>query len=161
MFHSLGRIQHQSGFLLPLAIFLLVAMSVMALALSRMTASSNLAVAQEVISVQSFYAAESGAQRAMSQLFFPDDSSRQAIDGRCAAMNITLNFATTGLNQCSATVVCSCRYDTAANCDATSAANYEADGPVASSFYQLLSTGQCTIANVAANRTIEVEAYAN
>ncbi|UTF61390.1 PilX N-terminal domain-containing pilus assembly protein [Gilvimarinus sp. DA14] len=154
------ELNRQGGFLLPFAIFLLVGLSVMALALWRVTASSNISAVQEVISVQSFYAAESGAQRAMASLFFPDDSDRQAIDNRCSTMTLNLNFVDDGLNQCSASVSCVCRYDTASTCDASVNANYGPTGVSAESFYQLTSVGQCGSGSTSAVRTLEVEAYA-
>lgn len=150
----------QRGFLLPVAVFLLVAMGVLALALWRTTAGSNLSAVQEVISVQSFYAAESGAQRAMAQLFFPSGDIRQQIDQRCAAMPLAISFTATGLNQCSAQVSCLCRYDDASACDPTVDANYGPTGDTAASFYQLTSVGRCGSGGVSAVRRVEVEAYA-
>ncbi|RYZ93898.1 MAG: MSHA biogenesis protein MshP, partial [Moraxellaceae bacterium] len=71
--------KNQQGFLLPLAIFIIVVMGLFALVVSRNTIQSNTAAVQEAISTQTFYAAESGAQRGMQVLFFPDASSRQQV----------------------------------------------------------------------------------
>src|SRR5690554_3189730 len=89
----------QRGFLMPVALFIIVIMGIYALILWRTTSQANLSAVQEVITVQAFYAAESGAQRGMAQLFSPDASNRQTIDGRCLAMSsspINLSFNVAG-----------------------------------------------------------------
>ena len=54
--------RYQRGFLMPLAVFILVAMSFFAVTISRLTGQAGIATTQEAITVASFYAAESGAQ---------------------------------------------------------------------------------------------------
>src|SRR5690606_1010517 len=133
----------QRGFLMPVALFIIVIMGIYALVLWRTTSQSNLSAVQEVITVQAFYAAESGAQRGMAELFFPDASSRQDIDDRCVNMNISMNFSVTGLNNCSAIVTCELNTITT---------------PVIRSFYSVDSTGSCGSGNISAMRTLEVQA---
>ena len=65
----------QRGFLMPLAIFILVAMGFFAITISRVTGQTAIATTQEAVSVASFYAAESGAQYAMNQLFYDAGSA--------------------------------------------------------------------------------------
>lgn len=145
-------LKKQQGFLLPLALFILVAMSFFAFALSRTTSQAGMAPVQELISVQAFYAAESGAQEGLSRLFYPDASSRTAVDNQCAAIN-SLNRSydgVEGLNQCSAVIDCTC-VDDQGNTPCSPAANI--------SFYTITSTGRCGNTPTHAERTIRVDAH--
>lgn len=140
------RMRTQGGFLLPVAIFLLVALGGLALAIARFTAQSGLSATQAMIDTQAFYAAESGAQYGMHRLFFKSaggELSRAEADNRCAAMaGANLTFSGAGLNQCSSTVSC--------------ARTVDSGGQV--SFYLLSSVAQCGSGEVRSVRTIEVSA---
>lgn len=87
----------QRGFLLPVAIFILVAMSAFALTLWRTTAQASISISQELISTQAYYAAESGAQLGAAKLL---------AGAGCATLAITHSFSPAGLNQCSVEVSC-------------------------------------------------------
>ena len=138
----------QRGFLIPLAIFIVVVMSFFAIALWRTTVQTTLSGAQELVSVQAFYAAESGAQEAMQVLFFPDASDRTAINDRCEGMDdlndIEISFnGVAGLNGCVARIDCeclSCASDT-------------------SSYYTITSTGTCGSGLMSASRTLRVGSF--
>ena len=156
----------QRGFLLPLALFILVVMGVLALTISRTATQTNTSTIQEFTNVQAFYAAESGAQRGMQALFLAT-ATRQATDTACANMatNTTANqnfSSVNGLQICTATVTCTCVYQNNSACDTGVAANY---GPtstvgVTKSFYTIRSVGTCGPADhFRAVRTIEVGAY--
>lgn len=143
--HALSSVHRQRGFLIPLAIFIVVVMSFFAIALWRTTVQTSLSGAQELVSVQAFYAAESGAQEAMQVLFFPDASSRAGVNGRCNTLNISTSFnGVTGLNGCSVQVTCAC-----ANCGTGDA----------SSYYTIESTGSCGSGLMSASRTIKVGSF--
>ena len=152
---------HQRGFLLPLAIFILVVMASFALVLSRNTIQSSGAAVQEITSVQAFYAAESGAQVGMQTLFFPDASSRQAADSRCVALNSNTSYTYPGLNGCTAAVTCSCLYADNTACSPGTAANYSGTAPASrlTSFYTITSVGTCGSGNFRAVRTIEAGSF--
>src|SRR5690606_3795973 len=132
---SLKLPKRQAGFLIPLAIFIVVVMGLLALALARTTTQTGLATAQELLSLQAFYAAESGAQHGLNWLFSPDvDPSsigyRNGVDSRCEGYVENLNFAgVTGLASCSAAVTCECEDD----CPPTAPTN----------FYTITSEGRC------------------
>lgn len=147
----------QRGFLMPVALFIIVIMGIYALVLWRTTSQSNISAVQEVISVQAFYAAESGAQRGMADLFFPEVSRNQT-DTRCQNMNRTITFTVTGLNNCSATVSCSCVYENNNACNPADSGNYSPSAPVVRSFYTLTSAGSCGSGNISAVRTLVVQA---
>ena len=155
--------KQQQGFLLPLAIFIVVVMGVFALVLSRNTIQATTSSVQEAISTQTFYAAESGAQRGMQVLFLDKTQAltRQAVDGRCAALNATYTYTVPGLNNCSAVVACTCRYQNAAACAPATAANYTAAAPAnnLTSFYNITSTATCGSGILRAERTIETGSF--
>ena len=137
--------RRQQGFLIPLALFIVIVLGFLALAISRMGVQTQLSSAQELVSTQAFYAAESGAQAGMQQLFFPDDTDRVAVGARCAAMNLSPAIdAAPGLGGCTVTVTCSCD-----NCAANAPTNY----------YTITSVGTCGSGVTSANRRIRVGAY--
>lgn len=131
---------------MPLAIFILIVMGFFAITISRLTGQTAIATTQEAISVAAFYAAESGAQYGMNQLFYDTGSalSRASVDASCTALSGSVfNFAVNGLNGCDATVTCTRSVD---------AAN-------TTSYYRLQSQANCGSGGVSAQRTIEVSAY--
>jgi MSHA biogenesis protein MshP len=96
----------QSGFLMPLALFILLGLGALALAISRLGAAQFSSAVQEGLSVQAFYAAESAAQLAMHHIIF-DTQDKAAADSACASINgTTQTFSAVGLNECSARIVC-------------------------------------------------------
>lgn len=131
---------------MPLAIFILVAMGLFAITISRLTGETAIATTQEAISVASFYAAESGAQYAMNQLFYDTGAplTRAGVDADCTTVNGTnLNFSAAGLNGCSAAITCARSIDAADTL----------------SFYRIQSQGTCGNAPISAQRIIEISAY--
>lgn len=151
----------QQGFLLPLAIFIVVVMGIFALAVSRNTIQTGTSAVLEAISTQTFYAAESGAQRGMQVLFFPDASSRQQVDTRCVALSTTYTFNVPGLNGCSAVVTCTCKFQDGTSCAPATATNYSSTATVdkLTSFYGISSTATCGSGNLRSVRTIEAGSF--
>ena len=93
-------VSRQGGFGMPMVIFILVVMTLLGTAMMRLSTTGALSIASEIQSNRAFYAAESGAQWAMNQLFPPAGGG-----GACFA-DTTLNFGAGGLNNCSAIVQC-------------------------------------------------------
>lgn len=152
--------KYQRGFLIPLSIFILVVMGILALVVARTSEQSNRSFTQELLSVQTFYAAETGAQRAMQVLFFPDATNRAAVDARCVSLNQTYNFSgIDGLNLCSAQVNCQCTYADASNCIPSDSANYSETTTRQPSFYTVTSLGRCGADTFLAERRIQAGAY--
>lgn len=157
---------HQRGFLLPLALFVLVVMGVLALTISRTATQTNTSTIQEFTNIQSFYAAESGAQRGMQALFLTT-ATRQATDGACAGMagNAAVNQGfgnVVGLQACTVAVICTCRYQNGNACAHGTAANYSSNSAVGltRSFYTVRSQGTCgPNDHFRAVRVIEVGAF--
>jgi MSHA biogenesis protein MshP len=125
----------QRGFSLPIAIFILVIMALIGTALVSLSQSSHQALGQEVISTRAFYAAESGAQVALAQLF-----PLTAAPANCAAPYPPVVFTASDLNGCTASVTCS----------STTISG--------KSYYTLTSTGTCGFATLSATRQIELMA---
>lgn len=134
--------QRQRGFSLPVTVFVVVIMALLAVAVVQLASRSNLATAQELFSTRAFYAAESGASWAMSRLFFNESGSatKGFSDGQChsAVNNQVLNFAVAGLAGCRATLAC------------------KATASGATGYYDVVSTGVCGAGDVQATRVIRV-----
>lgn len=90
----------QRGFGMPMVVFILVIMTLLAAAMVRLTTTGALSIASETQSTRAFYAAESGAQWAVNQLFPP------AGGGAACAAATPLAFAAGGLSGCSTSVTC-------------------------------------------------------
>lgn len=120
----------QAGLGLPVALFIIIIMSLIAVAVNQLTTSSSQAYSQNVLSARAFYAAESGAQlRSHSVL-----SANPCVCG--GAENVTYDFTVSGLNQCQASTNCT---------------SFVANGET---FCTIVSVGSCS--NGVAERTIEV-----
>ena len=154
-------ISRQQGFLLPLALFILVVMGVLALTISRTATQTQNSSIEEFTNIQAYYAAESGAQRGMQALFLAN-TTRQATDSSCAAMAINHNFSgVNGLRICTVVVGCTCLYQDGSVCAPATAANYlpTAAVGVSKSFYTITSDGSCGQDQFRADRQIQVSAY--
>lgn len=127
--------QQQRGFSLPVAIFILVIMSLLGAGIVSILQSSQDSLATEVLSTRAFYAAESGAQVTLGQLF---DLAGGAAN--CAASYPALDFTSTGLVSCSASTTCS---------SSTIGTR---------TFYTITSTGNCASSGYTATRTIQIMA---
>jgi len=140
--------KQQQGFLMPVAIFILVVMAVFGTTVARNSTQTNTATVQEGVSTQAFFAAESGAQRAMSSVFYGALApTRASADAGCAALNASvepeINFTAPGLANCSATL----------SCDASN------DPDNTTSYYRLVSVASCGGGSLQASRSIEVSSF--
>lgn len=146
MFPKSSRVNnstHQQGFLLPLALFILVVMGVLALTISRTSIQTQTSSIQEFTNIQAFYAAESGAQRGMQHLFLNAALLRADVDGRCAGWSQSYNFTAAGLRACTAQVSCA----------------FTTDAGNIRSFYTLTSVGVCGTDQYRAERSIQVGSF--
>lgn len=125
------------GFSLPLALFILVVLGLLAAVLYRTIAIGNLSVAQEALSARAFLAADSGAQAGMMRVF-PINGAVSVCTGG-AGINQTLTG--TGFNNCTVNLVCSSQ---TVNSDI---------------HYTLTSTAICTAGNLRASRVVQVGAH--
>ncbi len=129
--------RHANGFTLPLALFIIIVLGLLAAVLYRTVAIGNLSVLQETLSARAFFAADSGAQAAMMRLFPTSGVAAQCTGGA----GITQALTGPGFHSCSVTVVCT---------------SQTVDGDV---HYQLVSTATCTAGSRRASRVLEVAAH--
>lgn len=131
----------QQGSALVIAIFIIIVMTLLGTALVRMLSTEAESVAYEVIGTRAFLAAQSGMQWQLQQVF-PLNSS--ATD--CPVAFSTKDFTNSGvdgkgLKNCRAELSCESFIHT--------------DGV---RYYQLESTGICSVAEVVTSRKIAVDA---
>ena len=150
---------------MPLAAFIVVTMGLMALTLSRNTAQTSIATTQEGISLQAFYAAESGAQWGANQLFYnvSAELERIVVDDACIKMTGGSNpgditFTVAGLNGCEAEVRCACSFSDGTGCTATAGADYDGSGRY-QSFYTITSRASCGSGEVDSIRAIVISGF--
>jgi len=132
---------HQHGLGLPAALFLIVILGLLVVAITELERTSGEGISISVQSSRAYYAAESGAQAAQVTLFPINDAdpSEAAAPSACPALGV-INFATAGLMGCSATRQCF---------------RDEVDGE---SYFTIRSTGTCGSGSDAAIRVVEVRA---
>lgn len=93
----------QKGVGLPATIFLIVIIAMIVLALSELNQKSNLGFGQDLYATRAFYAAESGAQIALNQVFVGAQACGIGMTG--IDFN-TGGVANPGLDDCKVTVDC-------------------------------------------------------
>ncbi|GAB1256942.1 hypothetical protein NBRC116494_14440 [Aurantivibrio plasticivorans] len=138
--------EKQGGWLMPLAAFIVIVMALLAVTLGRLVSNTSVASAQELISTQTFYAAEAGAQYGMSRVFYDTASptSRASGTAACASSNgQVINFNAAGLGGCRTQV----------NCQSV------VDASNTTTFFTISSQANCGSGNVTSQRTVSVSAY--
>ncbi len=138
-----GSFVSQRGFLMPLALFIILTMGGMALTVARYTGQSATATVQEEITVRAFYAAESGAQYAMNRVLYDDSSpiTQGNAQTNCDGLATSLNFGVAGLQTCSAAL--SCSYTVTSG----------------TSYFSISSVGACGTGALSARRTVQVSSF--
>ena len=137
-----SHLRKQRGFLVPLSAVLVVGIGVLALTISRITSQANQSSVLEGLSLQAFYAAESGAQSGLSLVLF-DVANRASANGNCTGLSQSIDFTAQGLAACEAQVTCS----------------FVTDAGDTTSFYTIQSAASCGSGDLVAERTIQVTAY--
>ena len=141
--HQAPARQRQSGFLVPLALFIVVGAATLAIAISQMAAGSRSSAVLTAFNAQAFYSADAGVQMAMHRLYY-GNNSRAAVDAACTALDGTsINLTGSGLGGCAVTVACG--------------VTPSADGGV--SVYSVVSQSQCGAGDYQTGRRIRTEAY--
>lgn len=96
----------QAGLGLPAAIFIIVIMALISVAINLLVQQNAQTFEEEINLTRAFYAAESGAGFAMNRIFPPEEYSTYT-NGNCPNAGAdTYNFTQEGLNSCSASVTC-------------------------------------------------------
>jgi MSHA biogenesis protein MshP len=132
----------QQGFLIPLAMFIVVVLGLLATTISKLAGSAQNLALREDISTQALFAAESAANLALYNLFL-SASTRAQTTTNCTAINgSSRSFTATGLNGCSVSWSCAVTTDTGNT----------------QSFYRITSAVSCGSGNLSAQRTLVVSA---
>lgn len=135
--------QKQRGFLVPLSLFIVVGAATLAIAMSQMAAGSRSSAVLSTLNAQAFYAADSGIQRALHQLYY-GNSTQSAVDAACASVDgDSFTLASAGLTGCSVSL----------SCEVTQSAD------ASISVYSLLSQSACGQGDFATGRRIRTQAY--
>ena len=132
----------QKGFLIPLALFIVVVLGLLAYAITRLTGSAQNLALREAIATEALFAAESTANIALYKLFLNASTRAQTTTNCSAINNTTQSFTATGLKGCSVLITCAVTTD---------AANTK-------SFYRLTQAASCGSDNLSGQRTIVVSA---
>ncbi|MCK2149749.1 MULTISPECIES: hypothetical protein [Marinobacter] len=125
----------QRGAGLPVALFVITVLALIVVSMAQQQESAGAAVGQQILSQRAFYAAESGAQVAVTE----------ALDGgSCGSVTGTVNYTQAALAGCNASLSCS-----------SVQADIDGDSTL-ERVYTLVSVGQCGSGTEAASRTVEV-----
>lgn len=139
-----GLHKHQTGFLLPAALFILVAVGGLAIAINRISSQAHYALTLEALSSQTFLAAQSAGEFGLHRLMF-NQTERSVVDAQCGTFPVTLNFPSGSMISCTADIECECR----GACLAIGTR----------SVYTLRAAATCGGGEIVAERTIEVLTY--
>jgi MSHA biogenesis protein MshP len=96
--------QRQAGLSLATALFVITVMAFLAAAIFQLVRNNAETTAEEILLIQSFYAAQTGIQFGLNRVFPPDGSATT-----CLAPETTYpeyELAVQGLNACAAVVTC-------------------------------------------------------
>jgi MSHA biogenesis protein MshP len=138
----------QQGSALVVAVFIIVVMTLLVAALSRVLTSSSESISYEVLGSRAFFAAQSGMEQGLARLF-----PLTTVSTYCAPTvevgtepPTTISLTVNGLQGCSFTLSCK-----------SGRASPEVTETI---YYQLTSTGTCgDPASVQTSRTIEMEVW--
>ena len=131
------------GYLLPLALLLMVITSGVALLMLRQASHTTTSEVLSLMALHSTYTAEAAAELAANQLYFIGGApalNRQQVDSQCTTLT---NNPTRLLNQCTVTLTCECHYEDHTLCDSSNAGYYDGTYGVDSSFYRIISEARC------------------
>lgn len=99
----------QRGFLMPVALFIVVGLGALAMAISRMGSANASNVTLAGVTAQALYAADSGGQVAAHRVLFGAQDRDQA-DANCSAIDQTeLVLTAVGLRGCRVALLCARR----------------------------------------------------
>ena len=142
--HSKGPAKQQGG-LLPVAIFVIVVMSILGIAMVRLLADASRSTVADVYGARADLAARSGAEIMLMEIF---PLNAPPNNGACVERGTTLveqtvTFATEGLNSCSTTIACD---------------YLELNAPYGGTNYRVFSQGNCEVGNNSYSKQLILEA---
>ena len=98
-------LSRQRGAGLPMAIFLITVMALVVVTIAQLQETTGEMESLDIQSARAFYAAESGAQLALTRVI-PKDADQNIDPGNCTSDIYQQNFSEGGLAGCSARVDC-------------------------------------------------------
>jgi len=145
-------IKTQQGSALVIAVFIIVVMTVLGLALVRMLGASSESVAYEVIGTRAYATAQTGAQWAGREIFPLGTGTALHCDGRIVSESSSSSTTQilnppSGINKAGGLAGCEISQ---LKCD-----DLKYDGVA---YFTISSTGQCQVGGVITSRTIVIEA---
>lgn len=146
----LNRLKKQRGSMLVISIFVILVMSLLGLAMTRILSSASEAIVYEVYGLRALNAARTGLERSVAQAFYlvPGDSSCVAtIDSETDFPESDIVPVHPGFNNLAG--LQNCKF--VATCTSFSNINGQ-------DYFRFRSTGSCTIDNVVVSRTVAVDA---
>ncbi|MCS4308891.1 MSHA biogenesis protein MshP [Rheinheimera pacifica] len=129
--------QKQRGSALVIAVFVIVVMLALAAALSRLLISSSETVVYEVQGTRALFAAQSGLEIALTQLFPLNGAA-----AGCGAVTASRSFNADSLQSCNVSISCT-PFTTAA--------------PESITLFKLSSTASCEAGGFQTRRTVQIE----
>lgn len=96
---SVGQLKNMAGFSLPVAIFIVVILSMIAVAMSRLSETGSQSYIAALLSNRAFYAAESGMQLSVVEVLNTPVCS-------CSGVSNIAFTNVKGLSGCTATITC-------------------------------------------------------
>jgi MSHA biogenesis protein MshP len=150
---SMPKRTKQQGSALIIAIFIIVVMTLLVAALSKLLTSSTESISYEVLGTRAFFAAQSGMEQGLVQLFpLTTNANPAGTSTYCAPVGTVgtapaavVSFTANGLQSCSFTLNCNSGRATAAATETI--------------YYQLTSTGTCGSGQFQTSRTIQMEVW--
>jgi MSHA biogenesis protein MshP len=136
------KMARQKGSMLVIAIFVIVVMSLLGLAMTRILSASSNTIVYEVYGLRALQAARSGIEANIAKVF-PVPKSDPEVAGPCGPLLSNVEFsAVPGFENC----------NYSATCDAT----LYGDGT--HTLYKFASIGKCTAGDISVSRMVKVEA---
>ncbi|HEY6528993.1 MAG TPA: MSHA biogenesis protein MshP [Cellvibrionaceae bacterium] len=136
------KINLERGFLVPTALFIVVGLGALAISIARMAGSANSMALREALSAQAFFAAESGVQLALYNLY-NGATTRALANTNCSTLDVaSRTFTSVGLKACTVVFDCATTTDTGNT----------------RSFYLITATASCGSSDLATSRVLNVKA---
>lgn len=135
--------RQQAGFLIPLALFIVVSAATLGVAMGQMVAGSRSSAILMGLNAQALFTADAGVQKVMHALYYGADT-RAAADANCVGVDgDVLNFSGEGVAGCDVTVSC--------------VVSVSGSGDV--SVYAVESVSRCGSGDYETGRRIRAESY--
>lgn len=105
--NALGQVNKQAGFLIPLALFIVVGAATLGVAIGQVAAGSRSSAVLLALNNQALSAADAGVQTALHRMYY-GAQTRAIVDANCGTVDgTTISLSGVGVDGCNITVNCS------------------------------------------------------